>query len=64
MKPEFEEKVENEPKDMLVLGGASRDSKERSLKYAWKDKNGKRTCGGELPLAAVPQAVLFAARTE
>jgi hypothetical protein len=62
MKAELEESVEGVPGDVLVLGSSSWSTEERSLKYAWPDKNGKRARGGELPMSAVPQAVLFAAR--
>ena len=48
--------------DELLLGASSWNDDDTSLKYGWLDKNGKRTRGGELPLWAVPQAVLFAAR--
>ncbi len=62
MKVEQREKVENVPSDELLLGRSSWNADEQSLKYAWPDKNGKRARGGELPIAVVPQAVLFAAR--
>jgi hypothetical protein len=62
MDPEFCEPVDDRPDDELLLGGSSWDENERSLKYAWRDKNGRRARGGELPIAAMPQAVLFAAR--
>lgn len=63
MKAEAEEDVKGAPGDKLLLGRSSWDNEARSLKYAWPDKNGKRARGGELPMSAVPQAVLFAART-
>lgn len=50
--------------DVLMLGGASwskAGAEDRSLKYGWPDKNGKIARGGELPVWAIPQAVLFAA---
>ncbi|MGH3427675.1 MAG: hypothetical protein ACRDQZ_08930 [Mycobacteriales bacterium] len=62
MKVECQEAVENVPTDELLLGGSTWNPEERSLKYAWPDKNGKRARGGEVPIAAVPQAVLFAGR--
>jgi len=62
MKVELEEAVKGVPSDQLLLGGSSWDEDVKSLKYAWPDKNGKRTRGGEMPLSAIPQAVLFAAR--
>ena len=51
--------------DVLMLGIASwskPDAEDRSLKYGWPDKNGKIARGGELPVWAIPQAVLFAAK--
>ncbi|HTZ85694.1 MAG TPA: hypothetical protein VMB05_03410 [Solirubrobacteraceae bacterium] len=50
--------------DMLVLGKASwskTGNEDTSLKYAWEDKKGRRARGGELPIWALPQGVLFAA---
>jgi hypothetical protein len=50
--------------DKLVLGKASwskTGSEDTSLKYAWEDKIGRRARGGELPVWAIPQGVLFAA---
>jgi hypothetical protein len=38
------------------------DGADKALKYAWPDKNGKRARGGEIPIVAVPQAVIFAAK--
>jgi hypothetical protein len=66
MKVEYHEPVKKKkvPGDELLLGGSTWDSQERSLKYAWPDKNGKRARGGEVPISAVPQAVLFAARND
>ncbi len=64
MDPEFCEPVEKRPEDELLLGGSSWDENERSLKYAWRDKKGRRARGGELPISAMPQAVLFAARND
>jgi len=63
MKVELQEPVKGVAGDELLLGRSSWDNKARSLKYAWPDKNGKRARGGELPMSAVPQAVLFAAST-
>ena len=62
MKVERQEPVKGVPTDELLLGRSSWNQEETSLKYAWPDKNGKRTRGGEIPVSAVPQAVLFAAR--
>jgi hypothetical protein len=50
--------------DVLLLGTASWSrpgAEDRSLKYGWHDKNGRIARGGELPVWAIPQAVLFAA---
>ena len=63
MDAEFEEPVDAWPTDTLVLGKSSwHGGADRSLKYAWPDKNGKRARGGEIPMPAVPQAVMFASR--
>jgi hypothetical protein len=62
VKVEYEEDVKGVPKDALLLGSSSWKPTETSLKYGWPDKNGKRARGGEIPISAVPQAVLFAAR--
>jgi len=62
MKPQYEEAVKGSKKDVLLLGDSSWKPVERSLKYAWPDKNGKRARGGEIPLSAVAQAVIFAAK--
>jgi hypothetical protein len=64
MDPEFCEPVPDTEGDELLLGASTWNPDERSLKYSWRDKIGRRSRGGELPLAAMPQAVLFAARTE
>jgi hypothetical protein len=43
MDPVHEEAVETWPTDTLVLGNSSwHGGADRSLKYAWPDKNGKR----------------------
>jgi len=34
-----------------------------SVKYAWPDKNGKVTRGGEVPVEALPQMLELAIRT-
>ena len=65
MDAEREEPVEHWPEDTLVLGRSSwHDGADKALKYAWLDKNGKRARGGELPIVALPQGVLFAARED
>jgi len=48
--------------DELLLGTSSWSEQDTSLKYAWRDKKGRRSRGGELPTWAMPQAVLFAAK--
>jgi hypothetical protein len=63
MDPEFCEPVPETEGDELLLGASTWNPGERSLKYSWRDKIGRRSRGGELPLSAMPQAVLFAART-
>jgi hypothetical protein len=64
VKVKHEEKVKHSPEDALLLGDSSWSPTEPSLKYGWLDKNGKRARGGEVPVSAVPQAVLFAARKQ
>ncbi len=63
MDPEFCEPVPGTKDDELLLGASTWDPGERSLKYSWRDKIGRRSRGGELPITTMPQAVLFAART-
>jgi hypothetical protein len=48
--------------DELLMGRASWSDEDTSIKYGWLDKNGHFARGGEVPIWAVPQAVLFAAR--
>jgi hypothetical protein len=62
MKVEVQEPVQGgSPGDELLLGTSSWSDEDTSLKYGWLGKNGRRARGGELPIWAVPQAVLFAA---
>jgi hypothetical protein len=63
MKVDEQEPVKLAPTDTLLLGTSSWNPADKSLKYAWPDKNGKRSRGGKLPVWATPQATLFAART-
>lgn len=62
MDVQHEEPVIGRPKDELLLGTSTWDPPERSLKYSWRDKLGRRTRGSELPIDALSQAVSFAAR--
>jgi hypothetical protein len=63
MKVQAREPVDGgSPDDELLLGASSWNDDDASLKYGWLDRNGKRTRGGELPLWAAPQAVVFAVR--
>jgi hypothetical protein len=63
MKYEVFDDVSNESGDELILGRSSWDNgADTSLKYAWRDKNGKRARGGELSISALRQAARFAAR--
>jgi hypothetical protein len=70
MDPLYREQVEGEP-DELRIGVASWDEikkggsgEQLSLKYAWPDKNGRVSRGGEVPMSALPQCVEFAIATE
>ena len=36
--------------------------KRKSVKYAWKDANGKVARGGEIPVESLPQMLEFAIR--
>lgn len=48
--------------DEIILGRSSwQDGVDRSLKYAWRDKIGRRARGGEIPIYALRAAVRFAA---
>ena len=63
MNYEVLEDVSHESGAELILGRSSWDNgADKSLKYAWRDKNNKRARGGELPLSALRQAARFAAR--
>jgi hypothetical protein len=65
MRPAFSEPARIDPNCEIRLGIASwddGDETERSVKYTWFDKNGKACRGGEIPLAALPQALDFAIR--
>lgn len=41
----------------IILGGASWNNADRSVKYAWRDSRGHRARGGEVPIGVVPQMV-------
>jgi hypothetical protein len=65
MKIAFSEPARNDPKCQIRLGIASWDDGEntdKSVKYAWFDKNGRAARGGEFPVEALPQALDFAIR--
>ena len=62
MEVEHHESVDGVQGDELLLGRSSWSADDRSLKYAWPDKNGRRARGGEMPVSAIPQAVAFAGR--
>ena len=56
------EDVSDESGAELILGRSSWDNgADKSLKYAWRDKNNKRARGGELPISALRQAARLAA---
>ncbi len=65
-----QELVHGTDADELRIGIGSWDEKKKggagkqlSMKYTWPDKNGKPARGGEMPFAAIPQAIDFAIRT-
>jgi hypothetical protein len=66
MKVECSEKADDSDTN-ICLGIASWDDGDKtefSVKYAWKDKNGKVARGGEFPVEVLPQALEFAIRKE
>jgi hypothetical protein len=48
--------------DEFLMGQSSWSEEDTSIKYGWLDKNGHVARGGEVPIWALPQAVVFAAR--
>jgi hypothetical protein len=65
VKVEFSEQAVVNPACEFRLGVASWDKgkrTERSVKFAWFDKNGRVARGGEFPIEALPQALDFAIR--
>jgi len=46
----------------ILIGKSSWNPNELSIKFAWKDVNGKRARGGEVPLSALPEMVKFAVK--
>lgn len=62
MKPEKSEKCRVHPEDEIRIGRSSWDDQDVSIKYAWFDKRGRPSRGGEIPLAALPQMFEFAIR--
>jgi len=51
------EKVHGSETDEIIIGDASWDDSDASVKYAWPDSRGHRARGGEVPIGAVPQMV-------
>jgi len=63
MRTIFSERVKRSHSAELRLGIASwdeGDESEKSVKYAWKNKNGHVARGGEIPVEVLPQALKFA----
>jgi hypothetical protein len=63
MKMEHEEPVIGNPNATLRLGIASWDEGDntmKSIKYAWRDKNGRVCRGGEVPIESLEQMMDFA----
>jgi len=61
-KIEERETAKNDPACEIRLGVAQWNNAEKSVKYAWLDKNGKVARGGEIPVKALRQALDFAIR--
>jgi hypothetical protein len=59
---EHREPVEGNSECELQLGLSSWSSDDRSIKFAWRDKNGRVARGGEVPVDALGQMVVFALR--
>jgi len=60
MKVLHETQSTNDSNCTIRIGKASWDENEMSIKYAWKDKNGKVARGGEVPVSALKEMVAFA----
>jgi hypothetical protein len=63
MKASHSEPAKDNPDCEIRLGIASWDdgsNTAKSVKYTWFDKNDKACRGGEMPVAALPQALEFA----
>ena len=63
MKVLYKEPVRGSKDCELRIGIASWDDgseTEKSIKFAWRDKNGRIARGGEFPIDALPQALAFA----
>ena len=66
MVTEVEEPSRIEPNCMVRIGVASWNKPGKndiSVKYAWRDKNGKVTRGGEVPVEALPQMLELAIKS-
>ena len=65
MNVKYSEIARNNQNWEIRLGIASWDDgsgKRKSVKYAWKDANGKVARGGEIPVESLPQMLEFAIR--
>lgn len=66
MVTEVEESARIEPNCMVRIGAASWNTPGKndiSVKYAWRDKNGRVTRGGEIPVEALPQMMELAIKS-
>lgn len=70
MDVQHKEKVDGTESDELRIGVSSWDEiakdgsgEQLSLKYAWRDKNGRVARGGEVPMSVLPQCIEFAIAT-
>lgn len=65
MKVEHREPAKGDANWELRLGISSWDPENpesKSIKFAWKDRNGRTARGGEVPVEALPQMLEFAIR--
>lgn len=65
MNVEYSETAKCDQNCEIRLGAASWDDgsgKRKSVKYAWKNADGKVVRGGEIPVEALPQMLDFAIR--
>jgi hypothetical protein len=62
MRVEKAEACRHHPEDEIRIGRSSWSEDDVSIKYAWPDKRGRASRGGEIPIEALPQMFEFAIR--